>query len=192
MKNIYKILFSAVVLFGAVSCNLDYFPVTEYNEGNVEVSDDSGSQYSTREDMEGLRNSTYNSWAKGVQEIGYQDFLIYTECRADNAYGGNPGTPELMAIEANTQDSENKNVVRDWDYYQQAANNAMNSGLMKWFFPLFSLWICASSNAAFALYWVASNLIAMAQNTLINKYVLQQYYLQVLVKQLEFALSLKV
>ena len=42
MKNIYKILFIAVVLLGTVSCNLDYFPVTDYNEGNVEVSDDSG------------------------------------------------------------------------------------------------------------------------------------------------------
>ena len=123
MKNIYKILFIAVVLLGAVSCNLDYFPVTEYNEGNVEVSDDSGSQYSTREDMEGLRNSIYNSWAKGVQEIGYEDFLIYTECRADNAYCGT-NTAEIMAIEANKQDAANVNVTRDWDYYLSQMKNA--------------------------------------------------------------------
>ncbi len=44
-----------------------------------------------------------------------------------------------------------------------------NSGaFMKWFFPLFSLWICASSNAAFALYWVTSNLIGLVTNQLIN------------------------
>ena len=44
-----------------------------------------------------------------------------------------------------------------------------NSGaFMKWFFPLFSLWICASSNAAFALYWVVTNLFSLATNQLIN------------------------
>ena len=39
---------------------------------------------------------------------------------------------------------------------------------MKWFFPLFSLWICASSNAAFALYWVVTNLFSLVTNQLIN------------------------
>ncbi|MBQ8201287.1 MAG: YidC/Oxa1 family membrane protein insertase, partial [Clostridia bacterium] len=43
-----------------------------------------------------------------------------------------------------------------------------SNGFMKWFFPLFSLWICAGYNAAFAVYWVTSNLIAMLQTYLIN------------------------
>ena len=44
-----------------------------------------------------------------------------------------------------------------------------NSGaFMKWFFPLFSLWICASSNAAFALYWVVTNLFSLVSNQIIN------------------------
>lgn len=42
---------------------------------------------------------------------------------------------------------------------------------MTWFFPIFSLWICFSSTAAFALYWVASNLLAMAQTVAVNKYL---------------------
>ena len=47
-----------------------------------------------------------------------------------------------------------------------------NSGaFMKWFFPLFSLWICAGYNAAFAVYWVTSNLIHLVQNELINWYL---------------------
>lgn len=125
MKSLNKIYIIAFVLFGLVSCNLDYFPVTDYNEGNVEFSDDTESQFSTREDMEGLRNSIYNSWAKGVQEIGYQDFLIYTECRADNAYCGT-NTAEIMAIEANKQDAANVNVTRDWDYYLGQMKNANN------------------------------------------------------------------
>jgi len=36
---------------------------------------------------------------------------------------------------------------------------------------LFSLFICAGYNAAFALYWVTSNLVAMVQNFIINWYL---------------------
>ena len=42
---------------------------------------------------------------------------------------------------------------------------------MKWFFPIFSLWICLSYSAAFALYWVAGNLVSMGQTYAINKYL---------------------
>ncbi len=56
------------------------------------------------------------------------------------------------------------------DANQQAANNAMNSGLMKWFFPLFSLWICAQYNAAFAIYWMAANVIQIIQQLAVNWY----------------------
>ena len=45
-----------------------------------------------------------------------------------------------------------------------------SSNFMKYFFPIFSLFICFSSNAGFALYWVTANLIAGAQNVLLNKY----------------------
>ena len=43
-----------------------------------------------------------------------------------------------------------------------------NGAFMKWFFPLFSLWICASSTAAFALYWVVTNIFSLITNQLIN------------------------
>lgn len=48
------------------------------------------------------------------------------------------------------------------------ANGSAN--FMKYFFPVFSVWICLTSNAGFALYWVVSNLIAIASNYLINAY----------------------
>lgn len=57
---------------------------------------------------------------------------------------------------------------------QQAAANAMNSGFMKWFFPLFSLWICAQYNAAFAIYWMAANVIQIAQQAAVNFYFARQ------------------
>ena len=52
---------------------------------------------------------------------------------------------------------------------QPETNNAMNGTFMKWFFPLFSVWICASSNSAFSIYWMASNVIAIVQQIVINR-----------------------
>ncbi|MBQ9299862.1 MAG: YidC/Oxa1 family membrane protein insertase [Clostridia bacterium] len=58
---------------------------------------------------------------------------------------------------------------------QQPADTAQNSqtagmnSFMKYFFPVFSVFICLSSNAGFALYWCAINLFATGQSILINK-----------------------
>ena len=53
---------------------------------------------------------------------------------------------------------------------QSQQNNTMNN-FMKYFFPLFSVFICLSSNAGFALYWCAINVFATGQSILINKYL---------------------
>jgi YidC/Oxa1 family membrane protein insertase len=53
----------------------------------------------------------------------------------------------------------------------QAAPQQATGKFMKWFFPIFSLWICSTSTAAFALYWVASNIIMMGQTFVLNKYL---------------------
>ena len=50
---------------------------------------------------------------------------------------------------------------------QAQSAESMNT-MMKWFFPLFSLWICCSYNAVFAIYWVVSNIIAAGTTVLIN------------------------
>jgi len=42
--------------------------------------------------------------------------------------------------------------------------------MMQWFFPLFSIWICASYTAAFALYWVFINVFQILQQLFINWY----------------------
>ncbi len=53
----------------------------------------------------------------------------------------------------------------------QAAGQTPGMGnFMKYFFPLFSVFITLTSNAGFALYWVVSNLIATAVNVVITKY----------------------
>ena len=46
-----------------------------------------------------------------------------------------------------------------------------SGAFMKWFFPLFSLWICAGYYASFAIYWMTSNILAIVQNLVINWYL---------------------
>ena len=54
------------------------------------------------------------------------------------------------------------------------AANAMNSPVMKWFFPIFSIYICATSNAAFSIYWMAANVIQIIQQLAVNAWFARQ------------------
>ena len=56
----------------------------------------------------------------------------------------------------------------------QDQTNPMNSPVMKWFFPIFSLWICATSNAAFSIYWMAANVIQIVQQVAVNAWFERQ------------------
>ena len=49
--------------------------------------------------------------------------------------------------------------------------NAGTGKFMKWFFPIFSLYLCSSYNAGFSLYWVASNIFAAVETLFINKFL---------------------
>ena len=69
-------------------------------------------------------------------------------------------TQYLMTVLQPTQPTGTEN--------QQAAGTGT---FMKWFFPLFSLFVCSSYNAAFSLYWVMGNIIAAVQNIGINWYL---------------------
>ncbi len=69
-----------------------------------------------------------------------------------------------------TSGKQQKSADANADDEAAAAANAMNSGFMKWFFPLFSLWICAGYNAAFAIYWMAANVIQIVQQVAVNMY----------------------
>lgn len=127
MKKIIFYIAAAACLASMSSCVLDLYPRTSFNEGNVTVTDDeetSESQYTSRADMLGLRDAIYNNYVRNIQEAGYQDWLVYSECRADNAYCGSPSTGEIAAIEGNNVDGENKNVTRDWTYFLNQVSNA--------------------------------------------------------------------
>ncbi|MCQ2437713.1 MAG: YidC/Oxa1 family membrane protein insertase [Clostridia bacterium] len=65
-------------------------------------------------------------------------------------------------------------IAKQEDDPAAAANNAMNSGFMKWFFPLFSVWICATATGAFSIYWMAVNVIMIVENVALNKWMEHQ------------------
>ena len=70
------------------------------------------------------------------------------------------GTQFLMSAMQPTQATSDAN--------QQAQ---ANSNFMKWFFPLFSLFVCSGYSAVFSLYWVMGNVIAAVQTVGINWYL---------------------
>ena len=94
--------------------------------------------------------------------------LLVTELAVVKGYNGFFILPVVSALSqfVMTKLTEQKNPqpAPTADGQQQQGTGAF----MKWFFPLFSLWICAGYNAAFALYWVASNIFSLVSNQLIN------------------------
>ncbi|MEA4853647.1 MAG: YidC/Oxa1 family membrane protein insertase [Christensenella sp.] len=51
---------------------------------------------------------------------------------------------------------------------EQAEAQGCSTKMMLWIFPIFSVYICATSNTAFALYWFTSSLYAFAQMKLVD------------------------
>ncbi len=51
---------------------------------------------------------------------------------------------------------------------EQAEAAGCSNKMMLWIFPIFSVWICATSNTAFALYWFISSLYAFTQMKLVD------------------------
>ncbi len=94
--------------------------------------------------------------------------LLVTTLTVVNSYNGFFILPLLSAasqfVMTQLQSSMNPQPAVQANGQQQPNSGAF----MKWFFPLFSLWICAGYNAAFAVYWVTSNLIHLVQNQIIN------------------------
>ncbi len=49
------------------------------------------------------------------------------------------------------------------------SKNPMSGKMMKYFLPLFSVFICVTSSAAFALYWTVSNIVSVVSNLILDK-----------------------
>lgn len=126
-----KKLFIAISVFGLgamlSSCNLELFPETGYNEGNVEVDNEDASDTNaikTKADIEGQRTAMYN-WLRGdFQDANYKH-LTANACRADDAYGaGDSGKPTEM--EANTFTSDNEFPNTFWTGFMSGVSKANN------------------------------------------------------------------
>lgn len=114
MKKI--LLFAGLFVFGltTTSCELDKFPETGYNEGNVtENSGTTESAIKTRNDLEGQLEALYN-YLRGDYQTPYYQHVVAADCRADNAYGGgDSGKP--TEVEANTYNSDNELPTNIWN-----------------------------------------------------------------------------
>ena len=101
---------------------------------------------------------------------GWSFNLLITQLSLVNDYNGYMLLPVLSAV---SQIAMTK--ITGLNQQQPAAdpqNPAANTGkFMQWFFPIFSLIICFSYSSAFAVYWVAGNLVSMLQTYAINKYL---------------------
>jgi membrane protein insertase Oxa1/YidC/SpoIIIJ len=85
---------------------------------------------------------------------------------------------KIMNGQQKKDEDKNKDALQTVQQKREddAANaaNAMNSPMMKWFFPIFSIYICATSNAAFSIYWMAANVIQIVQQLAVNAYFSRQ------------------
>lgn len=124
-----KKIFIAISVLGLgvmlSSCELDKFPETGYNEGNVDVTEDSSSTDSAitkKEDIAGQRTAMYN-WLRGdFQDANYKH-LTANACRVDDAYGGgDSGKP--TEVEGNTFTSDNEFPSTFWSGFMNGVSKA--------------------------------------------------------------------
>lgn len=120
MRNNTIIKFLGVLmLVGTFSCSLDKDPVSEFSEVTLGRSDESGDRikFEDRSEMLTQYEGMYDLF-RDRQEHWYQDYLLITEARADNAYGGTTGA-EVMPFENNGVDGGNSVITRDWNRYME-------------------------------------------------------------------------
>ena len=114
-----------------------------------------------------LQTNEYSAWAANYgNAVAYSAPLLMWTITIPKKFNGLFILPILSAV-SQFFTSEFMNAGQQSSNAQQASTNKF----MQWFFPLFSLWICASSNAAFALYWVFINVFQIAQQFIIGKLI---------------------
>ena len=113
--------------------------------------------------VEAMKQNAYYVEAVAVKP-GWTFNLLITQFSMVNSYNGLLLLPILSAA---SQLFMTK--VMGNGQPAQEGPGAGTGKFMTYFFPIFSLFICLSYSAAFALYWVAGNLVSMGQTFAINK-----------------------
>ena len=99
---------------------------------------------------------------------GWTFNLLITKFSLINEYNGWLLLPVLSAV---SQLAMTKIMGTNQQPAAQQGSGMGTGKFMQYFFPIFSMVICLSYSAAFALYWVAGNLVSMGQTWAINKYL---------------------
>ena len=99
---------------------------------------------------------------------GWDFNLLITRFSLINQYNGWLLLPILSAV---SQLAMTKIMGGSQPQPAQQGSGMGTGKFMQYFFPIFSMVICLSYSAAFALYWVAGNLVSMGQTYAINKYL---------------------
>ena len=97
---------------------------------------------------------------------GWTFNLLITQFSLVNSWNGLLLLPILSAV---SQIAMTKIMGGNQPQQNAQGPGAGTGKFMQYFFPIFSLVICLSYSAAFALYWVAGNLVSMGQTFAINK-----------------------
>ena len=133
----------------------------------------SGSEVLTVENVEAVKaflaSEDYLVWTAqyGADALRYSAPLLFGRIEVPMQFNGLFILPVLSAVSQILATKLQPQPAAAGQSEQQQAQNKM----MQYFLPLFSLWICATSTSAFALYWVASNVIQVLQTWLINLYL---------------------
>ena len=113
-----------------------------------------------------LQTNEYSAWAANYgNAVAYSAPLLMWTITIPKKFNGLFILPILSAV-SQFFTSKFMNAGQQSSNAQQASTNKF----MQWFFPLFSLWICAGYNAAFAIYWMAANVIQVVQQLAVNWY----------------------
>ena len=125
--------------------------------------------YITPQTMAMLQNHDLISFASGTLTVNETVYSALTTdvISANGLTGFNNGWFGLPLLAGVTLFLNQKLSTKSQPQNPQMAGT---NKFMLYFFPIFSVYICATSNAAFALYWIISNLYMMALNLILNSY----------------------
>ena len=102
-----------------------------------------------------LQNHGLISFADGVLSINDATYTALADSivKANNLVGYNNGWFVLPVISGALLFVQQMIMMKNQPQMQQQGGGKM----MLWFMPIFSIYICVTSNTAFTLYWIASS-----------------------------------
>lgn len=122
--------------------------------------------YLSPQTMSLLQNHGLISFADGVLSINDAAYtsLVDNIIKANNLVGYNNGGFVLPVVSGGLLFVQQKIMMKNQPQMQQQGGGKM----MLWFMPIFSIYICVTSNTAFTLYWIASSAYSLIQQLILE------------------------